>query len=67
MLEVQKSQDRFHTQFDWLESRHSFSFGHHLDRDRMGHGPLRVVNEDWISPRSGLIIGHEALTTTAIV
>ena len=53
MLALQKSQDRFVTRFGWLDSRHAFSFGHHFDLDRMGHGPLRVINEDWIAPRSG--------------
>jgi len=53
MIELQRASSRFQTRLDWLDSRHSFSFGHHFDPARMGHGPLRVVNEDWISPRSG--------------
>jgi redox-sensitive bicupin YhaK (pirin superfamily) len=53
MIELRKASGRFRTRLDWLDSRHSFSFGHHFDSARMGHGPLRVVNEDWISPRSG--------------
>ena len=53
MIELRKSGDRGHTQLEWLESRHSFSFAHYYDPGNMGHGPLRVINEDWIEPRSG--------------
>ena len=53
MIELQQASGRFHTRFGWLESRHSFSFGHHHDPSRLGHGVLRVINEDWIAPRSG--------------
>ena len=42
-----------HTQIDWLDSRHSFSFGGHYDADRMGFGPLRVVNDDVVAPGGG--------------
>jgi redox-sensitive bicupin YhaK (pirin superfamily) len=42
-----------HTKIDWLDSRHSFSFGGHYDPERMGFGPLRVVNDDWIAPGGG--------------
>jgi len=42
-----------HTKIDWLDSRHSFSFGGHYDPARMGFGPLRVVNDDRIAPGGG--------------
>jgi len=51
--QVTRSKERFHTKMDWLDSRHSFSFGGHYDPDRTGFGPLRVVNDDWISPGGG--------------
>ena len=41
------------TQFDWLDSRHSFSFGDYHDRDHMGFHALRVINDDWIEPGRG--------------
>ena len=42
-----------HTNIDWLNSRHSFSFGGHYDPERMGFGPLRVVNDDIVGPGGG--------------
>jgi len=53
MIEYRKASDRFESRIDWLDSRHSFSFGHHYDPSNLGFGPLRVVNEDWIDARSG--------------
>jgi redox-sensitive bicupin YhaK (pirin superfamily) len=38
---------------DWLSARHHFSFGHYHDPRRMGHGVLRVWNDDTIQPGSG--------------
>ncbi len=44
---------RFRTQLDWLDSWHSFSFGQHYDASNLGHGLLRVSNEDIVQPNSG--------------
>ena len=37
----------------WLKARHHFSFGGHYDPDNMGHGALRVWNDDEIAPNTG--------------
>jgi len=53
MLKLRKSEDRGTTEFFWLESKHSFSFGEYHDPSHMGFGSLRVINEDKIKPDSG--------------
>ena len=41
-IDVRRSGDRFHTRLGWLDSKHSFSFGHHRDPNTTGHGLLLV-------------------------
>ena len=41
-IDVRRAGDRFHTKIDWLDSRHSFSFGHHYDPANTHHGLLLV-------------------------
>lgn len=52
-VDVRRADDRFHTRIDWLESRHSFSFGHHRDPDNVNHGLLIVSNDDVVAPGGG--------------
>jgi len=53
MLQVRKSEDRGVANFGWLDSKHSFSFGHYYDPNHVGFGPLLVINEDKVSPGQG--------------
>ena len=46
---VHKAQDRWHAQYDWLETHHSFSFAHYYNSEMMGFGVLRVINDDTIA------------------
>jgi quercetin 2,3-dioxygenase len=37
----------------WLKAKHHFSFGSHYDPNNLGHGALRVWNDDEIAPNTG--------------
>ena len=52
-MDVRRAADRFATRVGWLDSKHSFSFGHHYDPDNVGHGLLLVNNDDVVSPGTG--------------
>ncbi len=53
MRQYLASTDRFHTDFGWLDSRHSFSFGGWWDPSRTGFSALRVINDDRVQGGSG--------------
>src|SRR5688500_5710049 len=46
MLNLRKAEDRGRVDLGWLDSHHTFSFGHYHDPKHMGLGPLRVINDD---------------------
>lgn len=53
MIKIRKSEDRGMTEFEWLDSQHTFSFGNYHDPNHMGFGALRVINEDKVDPARG--------------
>jgi quercetin 2,3-dioxygenase len=53
MLLYRSSDQRGKANFGWLDSAHTFSFGHYHDPQWMGFGPLRVINEDHVAAGGG--------------
>lgn len=53
MITLRPAEARGQAKLSWLDSRHSFSFGDYFDPQQMGFGPLRVINEDRVSPGGG--------------
>src|SRR3954471_13466239 len=52
-VDVRRAEDRLKSNFGWLDSKHSFSFGHHHDRANTHHGLLLVNNDDTVSAGMG--------------
>jgi len=50
---LHKAGSRGHANHGWLNSYHTFSFGHYYNADRMHFGALRVVNDDTVSAGMG--------------
>jgi redox-sensitive bicupin YhaK (pirin superfamily) len=53
MFEIRRAAERGRANFGWLDSHHTFSFGHYFDPKQMGWGPLRVINDDTVAPGKG--------------
>jgi redox-sensitive bicupin YhaK (pirin superfamily) len=52
-VDVRRAADRFATRTSWLDSKHSFSFGHHHDSANVHHGLLLVNNDDVVDANTG--------------
>ncbi|HEV7524253.1 MAG TPA: pirin family protein [Acidimicrobiia bacterium] len=53
MIDLRRADERFHTEIDWLDSWHCFSFSNHYDQKNTHHGLLMVLNDDVIAAGGG--------------
>ena len=53
MIAIRRADERGRTDWGWLDSRHTFSFGEYFDPRHMGFRSLRVVNDDRVTPAAG--------------
>lgn len=53
MLTIQRYKDLGTMQIDWLDAHYHFSFANYHNPDKMGLGPLRVINDDIVRAGGG--------------
>lgn len=62
MIDIRRFEDLGQFDNDWLNARYHFSFSHYFNPDRLGHGKLRVWNDDTIRAGTGFPPhGHESM------
>ncbi|MFI6742730.1 pirin family protein [Nonomuraea sp. NPDC050451] len=52
-VDIRRAAERFTSDFGWLDSKHSFSFGQHYDHRNTRHGLLLVNNDDVVDAGTG--------------
>jgi redox-sensitive bicupin YhaK (pirin superfamily) len=68
MMQVHRSSQRGSATFEWLRSKHTFSFGDYYDEAQMGFSTLRVINEDEVIPEAGFAThGHRDMEIISYV
>jgi redox-sensitive bicupin YhaK (pirin superfamily) len=53
VITIRPAAERGLTDWGWLDSRHTFSFGEYHDPRHMGFRSLRVINDDRVTPGAG--------------
>src|SRR3972149_11763931 len=53
VITLRPAAERGQTDWGWLDSRHTFSFGEYFDPRNMGFRSLRVINDDRVKPGAG--------------
>lgn len=65
---IRPHDQRGQANFGWLDSRHSFSFGHYYDPAHMGFSTLRVINDDEVQPGAGFDThGHQNMEIVSYI
>jgi len=68
MIRKRPASARGHFDHSWLDTWHSFSFGHYQDPEHMGFHSLRVINDDVIQPGRGFgMHGHRDMEIVTYV
>ncbi len=53
MITIRPYKELGNANYGWLNAHYHFSFARYVDRNYMGFGPLRVINDDIVSAHNG--------------